>query len=35
VVIFQECTHVSSDRLTACVTERVPASSSIINEDGP
>jgi hypothetical protein len=35
VVVFQERTYVSSDRLTARVTERVPASSSSVNEDGP
>jgi hypothetical protein len=35
MVVFQERTYVSSDRLMARVTERVPASSSIFNQDGP
>ncbi len=33
--VFKERTYVSSDRLMARVTERVPASSSIFNQDGP
>jgi hypothetical protein len=35
MVVFQERTYVSSDRLMARATERVPASPSIFNEDGP
>jgi hypothetical protein len=34
MVVFQERTYVSSDRLMACVAERVPASSFVVNEDG-
>jgi hypothetical protein len=35
MVVFQERTDVSLDRLMARATDRTPASSSVVSEDGP